>query len=315
VTPPLLVHIGYHKTASSWFQVRVFSNEACGFGAIYGRKGGHETSRIFTDRPLEFDAAAMRAHVDPYLQAIRDRGLIPVISQERYSGHIYSGGVDSKEIADRLYATFPDASILMVLREQRSMILSSYRQFVHTGGTQSLRRYLELDQLPRKQSALLDLRHLEYDRLLGYYRQLFGADRVLALPYERMRGDPRGFVSAILEFAGSPVGEQTLDGLSFENYVNTSRGPLAGALRRQANRLRRSEFHLDPFFAPPRGEDIAKAMERWGERFPLPAVVEQRWQQAQRDEVARAVGDRYVDSNRRLARMMDVDLAPLGWMV
>src|SRR5262245_6185327 len=89
---------------------------------------------IIRIRPLEFDAAAVRATFEPALRKIRDQGLLPVVSNERLSGHPSSGGYDSKEIADRLAAVFPEGRVLIVIREQHSVIESVYKQYVLAGG-------------------------------------------------------------------------------------------------------------------------------------------------------------------------------------
>ena len=57
---------------------------------------------------------------------MKDEAKVPVISHERLSGYPHSGGHDSKEIAHRLAAVFPNAKVVIVIREQKSMILSNY---------------------------------------------------------------------------------------------------------------------------------------------------------------------------------------------
>ena len=57
-----------------------------------------------------------------------------MVSFPRLSGHPYSGGYDSRMIADRVAEVFPEARILIVIREQRSMIVSTYKQYVNAGG-------------------------------------------------------------------------------------------------------------------------------------------------------------------------------------
>ena len=52
---------------------------------------------------------------------------VPVVSHERLSGDIETGGVDSQPIADRLAETFRNAKVLIVIREQRDMLLSIHK--------------------------------------------------------------------------------------------------------------------------------------------------------------------------------------------
>ena len=50
----------------------------------------------------------------------------------------------------------------------------------------------------------------EYEHLLAYYHGLFGPDSVLALPYELLVRDGRGFVERIATFTGRSFPEEFL---------------------------------------------------------------------------------------------------------
>lgn len=58
----------------------------------------------------------------------------PVLSAERLSGNPHSGGYDSLQTAKRLHRLFPQAKVLVVVREQTEEILSCYNQYVRAGG-------------------------------------------------------------------------------------------------------------------------------------------------------------------------------------
>jgi hypothetical protein len=68
------------------------------------------------------------------------------------------------------------------------MIMSSYSQYVRSGGSNSL-------------EELIGNAHSEnpwnYDRLIGMYRQRFGCGRVTVLPWELLRDRPDEFVRQI----------------------------------------------------------------------------------------------------------------------
>jgi hypothetical protein len=172
--------------------------------------------RLVAAHPFDFDAAAFRAEFEPLLRSSEERELVPVVDFERLSGHPFSGGYDSREIADRLAAVFPDGLVLVVIREQRSMIASTYKQYVRQGGASSLRRFLEPLVSQGLQVPQFDFRFFEYHRLLAYYRGLFGADRVLVLTYEQFRDDPSAFVAEIGRFAGRRLEASVLRSLPFD---------------------------------------------------------------------------------------------------
>jgi hypothetical protein len=77
---------------------------------------------------------------------------------------------------------FSDAHVLIITRGFRSMILSSYSQYVRTGGNVDL-------------ETLIDIggdHPWDYYRLVAMYREAFGG-RVIVLPYELLARDPAGF--------------------------------------------------------------------------------------------------------------------------
>jgi len=113
----VLIHIGYHKSGSSWLQQHLFSRESAGFGWL-GKTAGSPVRRFVDDDPLDFDASSLRQALEPLLEGPRGRGLLPVLSMERLSGHPFSGGYDCKEIADRLVRGFTTAAPKPGLRER-----------------------------------------------------------------------------------------------------------------------------------------------------------------------------------------------------
>ena len=87
-------------------------------------------------------------------------------------------------LAERLRATFPEARILLVFREQRALIRSMYSQHITDGGVESLGRFLDTPEPRLGRKPSFNLAVYEFDRLIALYRQLFGPDQVLALPVE-----------------------------------------------------------------------------------------------------------------------------------
>lgn len=311
----VLVHVGYHKTGSNWLQRRLFSDPTTGFRWLGKKPRSHPVRRLVETRPLEFDASESRSAFEPLLAGARAAGLVPVVSLERLSGHPFSGGHDSKEIADRLRAVFVDARVLAVVREQRSIVLSVYKGYVATGGTATLRQFLEPPTTRSARVPAFDWRHFEYDRLIAYYRSVFGADRVLALPFERFVADGRAFVAAIGEFAGRPIPDDVLGRLPYARPEKGTRSALAVGAVRSLNRLApRGELNPAPLVESAAAARLARAVQ--GSRLvrarPLRALAE-RSEASLRATIAEWAGDRYAESNRRLSELLGVDLRAYGW--
>jgi hypothetical protein len=103
-----------------------------------------------------------------------------------------------------LAALFPTAHILIVTRGFRSMILSSYSQYVRSGGLESLAALCASGG----SAAAAKQAPWNYDHLIGLYRRAFGEAKVILLPYELLRDDAAAFVGEIsrrLEIADTGV--------------------------------------------------------------------------------------------------------------
>jgi hypothetical protein len=314
--PPTLVHIGYHKTGTNWLQEEVFANPSTGYRWLGKRPLSHPVHRLVRDRPLEFDAAAVREEFEPMVRSAEDAGLLPVVSFPRLSGHAFSGGYDSQELADRLAAVFPDARVLIVIREQRSMIVSAYKQYVPAGGVCTVENFLAADPESRRVPRF-DFGHFAYDRLIRYYQSLFGADSVRVLPYEQFVRDGRRFVGTIGEFAGRAIPDDVLEALPYGQRSNRAQSALAVELSRPLNLFgRRSDLNPAPLFQSKLLFSLAKQIRRLD-----PSTVPVLRERAERTEadlrrvVEDTVGDRYVESNRTTAELTGIDLAAFGWMV
>jgi len=300
VTALPLLHIGYHKTGTTWLQSGLF--RAPGFALPW-------PSGIIRDvliRPTDFTFDADRAaeFFTPASAAAASDNRIPVLSDERLSGSPHAGGYDSATIAARLASTFPEGRVLIVIREQSTAIYSMYMQYVRDGGGATLARYLA----PRNPFEVPQFRysHYEYDHLIARYRCLFGPERVLVLAYEDLTRDPLGFCTRIAHFAGSEPPSEPPAGRRY-----SSLSALTLLLKRPFNRLlvRNSLSPAAPFYVKDH-ERRFEAIEQLVPRF-LSRPLERRW----RAEVDAHIGQRFATSNAQTAALTGLDLAALGYPV
>jgi hypothetical protein len=158
-----------------------------------------------------------------------------------------------------------------------------------------------------------DLRRYEYDRLIVRYHELFGRERVLALPYELFRSDPVAFLRRVADFAGAAPAEGALEGLSFGKVVNRSLSPGAVAAKRRLNWLVRER--MNPWAPVPgrgrAGRRLTKLARTFGKH--APSRLTDRIEQGMRSTIAELVGDRYRASNARTSELIGLDLAAFGY--
>jgi len=295
-----LVHVGYHKTGTTWLQTGLFADETAGFARPWDSKAIRD-ALVLVD-PFDFDVRDARRAFEPGLADAGRDGLVAVVSDERLSGSPHAGGFDAALVAERIASVFPEGRVLMVIREQVAAIHSVYKQYLRDGGGARLDAYLH----PRRTAEIPQFRfeHFAYDRPIRRYRELLGPERFRALPFELLARDERSFVDAILELAGLPTGS---------DYRPGGRYPALGsatlALKRWANLLlvRTSLSPAAPLYVM----DHEHRFERI-DRL-VPRSLSRRRGRRERTRIAEAVGDRYAESNRRTAELAGHDLAEWGY--
>ncbi len=297
----MLLHIGYHKTATTWLQRHVFDRSSGSFASPCSFLD--QVDHLVKPHPLEWDEAAARRFFDERVRAIEADGLVCAMSNEAFSGNPHGGSFQSVEIARRLHALFPDAKVLIVIRRQADHVLSSYKQYVPRGGCLAPGRYFDP---PRNWFRIPGFRygHFAHDQLIRLYQELFGRDRVMVLPYEWLVQDSDDFLQRICSFSGAcPV-----EGLPGRRE-RVSMSAAAIALQRRLNRLllrddvnRSALFHL-------------RSLPVWMRRMDrLLAPLMGRWCEATlRRQINARVDGRYAESNLRTVELTGLPLADLGY--
>ena len=206
-----IVHIGYHKTATTWFQTCFYpfvrNARYIPRAAVQGAFLEDTAFHFQPERALE------------KLGAKADEKVI--LCEEGLSGYIHNGGYAgcfSKEMAHRIKAGLPDADIVIFVRNQPSIIAASYQQYVKGGGTHSVRRYLFAEsyvQGARREFAKcprFTFEHFEYAPLIAHYQDLFGKDRVHVFAYEAFKAAPQKFLADFAARLGLDAGLKDLSG-------------------------------------------------------------------------------------------------------
>ncbi len=305
----VLLHIGYHKTGSTYLQ-DCFFQPVNGFSTDIGvTRTGIVRDFVFPDNFL-FDSERMRGRYMPFIESAELRGLRFVLSHERLSGYPPSGGYDRLLIAHRLQATFPGARVLIIIREQISLIRSLYSQYITDGGDLTLAGFLDTPepQLGRMPGFRLEV--YEFDRLIAYYQQLFGADRVLVLPFEGMLHDLPTFLQSITDFVQLPPA------VSVPMIVTNRRRPVPMQMaQRLGNRfLSNNELSRGAWLAIPGFSRRFGALERVFQAL-TPAGLETALYARLGARIREFAGDHYRKSNYRTSLLSGVDLQTYGYRV
>ena len=299
-----LVHVGYVKAASTFLQQAVFADPRFGFAEPVPDARLVITDRLQLSDPWSWDASAERAAFAA-MNARVPAGLVPVWSEERLLGDPVQARYDGAVTAERLAAVMPHARVLIVVREQRALAASIYREVIHDGQALTLTDVIGTGDEPAGFRPLLREPFLAYSAACARYRALFGEAGVLVLPVELLAADPDDFLARLRAFAGAE-GEATPAPRARVHAGLRAAGLPAARL---ANHLRRPS----PRGHPVRPSDKlvrrgARALDR-----ALPAGLHERAERRLRARVGARYEGRFARDNAALAAMTGLDLARYGY--
>lgn len=298
----LLIHPGFHKTATTWLQNAVFADRRF-FDPVLTHD---EADRLFV-RPHDF-ALDLAAAKDLLNKRLATRGgSVQVISSEILSGNILLGSRDCVAIAARLAAVVSNAKVLLTVRAQQPIMRSIYVQYLKRGGRLPLEQYLAFR--PDWGYMWFDPVTLEFDRLADVYAGHFGRQNVIVLPQELLKRDRARYLRLLMDFVAI---DPTTDPAEFDGRPEVGISPPVASIPvlRFANALRNTTFNPAPEGSLSKlGNLIWSAAHRW-------SYGEQRAVERSQATIAAAMGhSRYAASNARLQAYCPVDLAELGYDV
>lgn len=191
---PQVLHIGFSKCASTY--LRALFRAQPSIHMVF--KSGYFTPFLAKDMTFA-----------QYQSMFRDEdGVINVESDEHLTlpGIHPDLGVRStnleqfEQVADNISSHLPDVRILMVIRNQASLVVSRYSEYLITGGSLDFDRFAD---------RLIDdghgnNRHFQnyYARIIEILEKRFSRANVLVLLQESMRENPDRTLAVISEFVG-----------------------------------------------------------------------------------------------------------------
>ncbi len=190
-----LIHIGYPKAGSTFLQ-RCFEQHPqllyrnFAMGGFYNLSTLPDTVLRRREKPIAYVVTSQEAI------SIGKSTILP--EGDDFAHRKQKQGrtdIHPREYSAFLSEYFPGATILVITRGFASRAISTYKESIRAGITISLHESLALQ---------VRLKHTfsDYDGLIRTYREAFGDDHVIVLPYELLRDDSDRFLAILQERLG-----------------------------------------------------------------------------------------------------------------
>ena len=291
---PAIFHIGYHKTGSTFLQHHFFPRSK---NKTY--IGGDIAWGIVNPYLGKFDAASFRDAV------VAQHGEDFLCSYESLVSDPLSGNFNAlamREYVRRIHEAFPDAKIVLFVREQTEIIQSMYTQYVKAGGTFSLPRVLRQD---RSVHPFFAFEYYEYDRTLDIIQENTRPEQVFIYDFHELRDNGEQLLRRMSSDLDLGVADfSNLGGKSNVKFrLNSCR------IARFLNHFTERQMKVKNYWVHiPYADRVTTRVLRFLDKY-LPWNPKIKPNDFWTNSLRLDVLDRYVESNQRLLNRTGIDLA------
>lgn len=219
----VFIHIGLHKTASTFLQERFFPKLPN--ISYLGRKEIHssvEFSKLLNADDTLYDPSILSSRIDE-----KDVEKL-ILSSESFSGKpLFMHSVNRSMIAKRLKHAFPDAEIILFIRGQKDLLLSHYNQYVkgRDDGYRTIREFIWYPGKKQKEEEKygastamneeyyntsnfqVHLDTFKHFELISLYKKFF--EKVHVFLFEDFQKDQEGVLARLEELIGERLGDSS----------------------------------------------------------------------------------------------------------
>ncbi len=304
-----IIHVGYPKCASTFLGKNIFPN----LNVNFIRMRDQHKSREITEycKKNGFDPSVLSTWLDQYKKKSLNT---TILSFSGFSGDAHGTikDIDPFIIANNLKLTFPNAKILIIIRNQLSYITSLYAFRVTLKGleTRSFENFLAQEG----ERGLFD--KLEYHNLIGHYINLFGNNNVLVLPVELLSKDSHRFIEKIGEFSCLDINPKEILNTSMSRPTSNRSTKNQNIINfmRIINRAFRFIISKQKYISVNIGDKYYKTKEK------IVPLIDSFWSDNKQDiripqEIEKQLIEKYKISNLHLQSMIDVDLSTYGYLI
>jgi hypothetical protein len=231
--PPIL-HIGFPKTSSTWFQENFYPYIKSGY--YMNREAVQDL--FLSEGAFDWNQNECQLKLKKLIEGKTDR---IIICEELLLGRLRPGGVKhfvTREVGHRLKSIFPEATVVIFIRNQLDALASAYSQYIQSGGNYNIDTFLHPERISGgdyNSLVLLGPDYFLYHKAIDYYASLYGEENLFVFLYEEFRDSNSSFVTSFSKKLGISV---DMDRVSFDR-VNEGYRALLVAPRKFFNAFTR----------------------------------------------------------------------------
>ena len=193
------IHLGLHKTASTFFQKKVYPiYKEFNYLHLRDKNTLAEFNQyVLRENDLFFSKEIAKNLFYKNTNTKQFASNRITLCEEQFSGFPLFDAYNRKSIFDRLNSIFPNAKYILVLRNQRDFILSMYGEYLKKGGQETLSDFLSVNK------THLNFSKGSYLQYYSYYKYIIskvGKDNIEIFYYEDMKSDPRAFFNTLQNY-------------------------------------------------------------------------------------------------------------------
>ncbi|MFA5647414.1 MAG: hypothetical protein WC951_03805 [Bacteroidales bacterium] len=187
--PNTIIHIGFPKTATTWFQYNFFPYVS---NAFFLPRAEILRPLVLSQNPLLFSGEEVKKVINK--QFTQNQKELFILSDE---GFLARNFFQIKDFAYRIKSLVENPQIVIFIRNQKTMLSSMYSQYLKSnGGTYNLKYYLFGHPRVTKwtnATSFDNMSLLKYDVIIQFYKELFGKSNIHIFLYEDFIKDPKKF--------------------------------------------------------------------------------------------------------------------------
>jgi hypothetical protein len=309
------IHIGYPKNASTTLQTDIFPNveNALYVGRAYNSKHtfiSKELSdaiyKITMTDSIDFSFERAKDQINKTIdEFIGDNDKV-IISSEGFANNFADRGL----MAKRLNKLFPDAKILVVIRNQVDALLSMYAFLVCQRGENvnvsygrpsvaSFEKWILEQELFIGRSFITTLKYSEF---IAEYQRLFGKENVTVLLFEELVNSPATFFEKIADYLDvDDIKKKTDTSVPKRNPKPTNRRLLYYKFRNRFPNIMLSKY-------------IPSIALKWWRNYLNNGSSKRRFDELP-VEMQKRLKLMYREDNRMLQKLLDVNLDKYGYEI